>query len=56
MNVALYDKLEIYLVAAAFLLAIGIYGLMRRRTLIRQCSRSRRAGSSWVSSEKRTSR
>lgn len=34
MNVALYDKLEIYLVAAAFLLAIGIYGLMRRRTLI----------------------
>ena len=30
----LYDRLEIYLVAAAFLLAIGIYGLIRRRTLI----------------------
>ena len=30
----LYDQLQIYLVGAAFLLAIGIYGLIRRRTLI----------------------
>jgi len=30
----LYNRLDIYLVAAAFLLAIGIYGLIRRRTLI----------------------
>jgi NADH:ubiquinone oxidoreductase subunit K len=30
----LYDRIEIYLVAAAFLLAVGIYGLVRRRTLI----------------------
>lgn len=30
----LYDQLHIYLIAAAFLLAIGIYGLIRRRTLI----------------------
>jgi NADH:ubiquinone oxidoreductase subunit K len=30
----LYDRLEIYLLAAAFLLAVGIYGLIRRRTLI----------------------
>lgn len=30
----LYNQLNIYLVAAAFLLAIGIYGLIRRRTLI----------------------
>jgi NADH:ubiquinone oxidoreductase subunit K len=30
----LYDRLDIYLVTAAFLLAIGIYGLIRRRTLI----------------------
>jgi NADH:ubiquinone oxidoreductase subunit K len=35
MNPALlYNQLGIYLVAAAFLLAIGIYGLVRRRTLI----------------------
>lgn len=35
MNPALlYNQLTIYLVAAAFLLAIGIYGLVRRRTLI----------------------
>lgn len=34
MNTALYDRLEIYLVAAAFLLAVGVYGLVRRRTLI----------------------
>jgi len=30
----LYNQLDIYLIAAAFLLAIGIYGLIRRRTLI----------------------
>jgi NADH:ubiquinone oxidoreductase subunit K len=30
----LQNHLEIYLVAAAFLLAVGIYGLIRRRTLI----------------------
>ncbi len=30
----LYNRLDIYLIAAAFLLAIGIYGLIRRRTLI----------------------
>jgi NADH:ubiquinone oxidoreductase subunit K len=30
----LYNQLNIYLLAAAFLLAIGIYGLIRRRTLI----------------------
>ena len=29
-----YDRLPIYLIAAAFLLAVGIYGLIRRRTLI----------------------
>jgi NADH:ubiquinone oxidoreductase subunit K len=29
-----YDRLEVYLVTAAFLLAVGIYGLVRRRTLI----------------------
>jgi NADH:ubiquinone oxidoreductase subunit K len=33
-NPPLYDQLHIYLVAAAFLLAVGIYGLVRRRTLI----------------------
>lgn len=32
--VPLYDHLNIYLAAAAFLLAVGIYGLIRRRTLI----------------------
>jgi NADH-quinone oxidoreductase subunit K len=32
--IPLYDRLDIYLVTAAFLLAIGIYGLIRRRTLI----------------------
>lgn len=31
---ALYDRLDLYLIAAGFLLAIGIYGLIRRRTLI----------------------
>ena len=30
----LYDELHIYLLMAAFLLVIGIYGLVRRRTLI----------------------
>jgi NADH-quinone oxidoreductase subunit K len=30
----LYDRIETYLIAAALLLAIGIYGLLRRRTLI----------------------
>jgi NADH:ubiquinone oxidoreductase subunit K len=28
------DRLDLYLIAAAFLLAVGIYGLIRRRTLI----------------------
>ena len=30
----IYDQLHVYLSAAAFLLAVGIYGLIRRRTLI----------------------
>ena len=30
----LYDKLGVYLVLAAFLFAAGVYGLLRRRTLI----------------------
>ena len=30
----LYDRLQIYLLMAAFLLVAGIYGLVRRRTLI----------------------
>ncbi len=30
----MYNDLNTYLLAAAFLLAIGIYGLIRRRTLI----------------------
>jgi NADH:ubiquinone oxidoreductase subunit K len=30
----LYDRIEIYLFAAAFLLAAGIYGIIRRRTLV----------------------
>ncbi len=30
----LYDRFDFYLAAAAFLLALGIYGLIRRRTLI----------------------
>ena len=34
MNHPFYDQLSVYLVAAAFLLATGIYGLIRRRTLI----------------------
>ena len=35
MNPALlYNQLHVYLAAAAFLLVVGIYGLLRRRTLI----------------------
>lgn len=35
MNSALvYNQLNVYLMAAAFLLVVGIYGLIRRRTLI----------------------
>jgi NADH-quinone oxidoreductase subunit K len=34
MTVRLYDQPEVYLILAAFLLAAGIYGLIRRRTLI----------------------
>jgi NADH:ubiquinone oxidoreductase subunit K len=30
----LYNQLDVYLIAAALLLVIGIYGLIRRRTLI----------------------
>lgn len=30
----LYEQMHVYLTAAAFLLAVGIYGLIRRRTLI----------------------
>jgi NADH-quinone oxidoreductase subunit K len=30
----LYDQLQVYLLMAAFLLVAGIYGLVRRRTLI----------------------
>jgi NADH:ubiquinone oxidoreductase subunit K len=30
----LYDRLDLYLITAAFLLACGIFGLVRRRTLI----------------------
>ncbi|HWX18496.1 MAG TPA: NADH-quinone oxidoreductase subunit NuoK [Candidatus Binatia bacterium] len=30
----LYENLNVYLLTAAFLLALGIYGLIRRRTLI----------------------
>ncbi len=31
---ALYDRPAVYLVVAAFLLAAGVYGLVRRRTFI----------------------
>ena len=34
MNGPLYNQLNVFLAAAAFLLALGIYGLIRRRTLI----------------------
>ena len=30
----LYNRLDLYLIMAALLLAIGVYGLIRRRTLI----------------------
>jgi len=30
----IFDRLDVYLVAGAFLLAVGIYGLIRHRTLI----------------------
>jgi NADH:ubiquinone oxidoreductase subunit K len=30
----IYDRLDVYLLAAAFLLVVGIVGLVRRRTLI----------------------
>lgn len=32
--VRFYDRPDTYLIVAAFLLALGIYGLLRRRTLI----------------------
>lgn len=32
--VRFYDRPDVYLIVAAFLLALGIYGLLRRRTLI----------------------
>src|ERR1700687_3409474 len=34
MSTSLYDSLDTYLITAAFLLVVGIYGLIRRRTLI----------------------
>jgi NADH-quinone oxidoreductase subunit K len=34
MSNPIYDQFNIYLIAAGFLLAVGIYGLIRRRTLI----------------------
>jgi NADH-quinone oxidoreductase subunit K len=34
MSIPLYERPEIYLVLAAFLLAMGIYGLIRRHTLV----------------------
>ncbi len=34
MTPLLFNRLEVYLVAAAFILAVGVYGLVRRRTLI----------------------
>jgi NADH-quinone oxidoreductase subunit K len=33
-TVPIYNHLTVYLVAAAFLLALGIFGLIRRRTLV----------------------
>jgi NADH:ubiquinone oxidoreductase subunit K len=32
--IAPYDRLDVYLIVAAFLLVVGIFGLIRRRTLI----------------------
>src|SRR5215470_1726380 len=34
MTTPLYDQLDLYLIVAAFLLAVGVFGLIRRRTLI----------------------
>lgn len=34
MTTPLYDQMGLYLTAAAFVLAVGVYGLIRRRTLI----------------------
>jgi NADH-quinone oxidoreductase subunit K len=34
MGTPIYDQFNIYLITAGFLLAVGIYGLIRRRTLI----------------------
>ena len=34
MNPALFDRPGVYLAVAAFLLAVGIFGLIQRRTLI----------------------
>lgn len=34
MSLELYNQLPVYLAAAAFLLAAGVYGLIRRRTLV----------------------
>ncbi len=34
MNAPIYDRIEVYLITAAFLLAVGVFGLIRRRTLI----------------------
>ncbi len=34
MNTPIYDRIEVYLIMAAFLLAVGVFGLIRRRTLI----------------------
>lgn len=34
MNAPFYEQPDIYLVMAAFLLAMGIYGLIRRHTLV----------------------
>ncbi|HTL59462.1 MAG TPA: NADH-quinone oxidoreductase subunit NuoK [Candidatus Limnocylindrales bacterium] len=33
-SLPLYNRLDLYLITAALLLAIGVYGLIRRRTLI----------------------
>ena len=33
-SVPLYNRLDLYLITAALLLAIGVFGLIRRRTLI----------------------
>jgi NADH-quinone oxidoreductase subunit K len=33
-SLPLYNHLDLYLITAALLLAIGVYGLIRRRTLI----------------------